>query len=121
MKFVHHLFINTLITLNLIVTYEYFIVEPRLSKLGHIVAVEAGNRIDIDKKLIEIESDINEQKNLTNTRTGNFVQRISKLENRNALLPTIDLDIKTLKNSFFDLSDKIEKLEKLLLKTKSNE
>ena len=55
MKFVHHLFINTLVALNLIVAYEYFIVEPRLSKLGHIVAVEAGNRIDADKKIKELE------------------------------------------------------------------
>ena len=54
-----------------------------------IVAVEARNRIDIDKKLVEIESDINEQKNPTNTRTGAFAQRISKLENSNSLVLAI--------------------------------
>ena len=62
MKFVHHLFINTIVALNLIIAYEFFIVEPRISQLGSIVRVEAKNRIDADKRMDELETVLTEHK-----------------------------------------------------------
>ena len=60
MKFVHHLFINTIVALNLIIAYEFFIVEPRISQLGSIVRVEAKNRIDADEKMDELKTKMDE-------------------------------------------------------------
>ena len=121
MKFVHHLFINTIVALNLIIAYEFFIVEPRISQLGSIVRVEAKNRIDADKKMDELktkmdelETVLTEHKKRANERTENFAVRFSKLENRLTSNPQGITDIEALKKVFFQLDHKIKKIENLL-------
>ena len=123
MKFVHHLFINTIVALNLIIAYEFFIVEPRISKLGSIVRVEAQNRIDADKKMEELktkmdelETVLTEHKKRVNERTENFAVKFSKLENRLTSNPQGISDIEALKKVFFQLDHKIKKIENLLPK-----
>ena len=123
MKFVHHLFINTIVALNLIIAYEFFIVEPRISQLGSIVRVEAKNRIDDDKKMDELktkmdelETVLTEHKKRANERTENFAVRFSKLENRLTSNPQGITDIEALKKVFFQLDHKIKKIENLLPK-----
>jgi CII-binding regulator of phage lambda lysogenization HflD len=123
MKFVHHLFINTIVALNLIIAYEFFIVEPRISQLGSIVRVEAKNRIDADKKMEELktkmdelETVLTEHKKRANERTENFAVRFSKLENRLTSNPQGITDIEALKKVFFQLDHKIKKIENLLPK-----
>ena len=123
MKFVHHLFINTIVALNLIIAYEFFIVEPRISQLGSIVRVEAKNRIDADKKMDELktkmdelETVLTEHKKRANERTENFAVRFSKLENRLTSNPQGITDIEALKKVFFQLDHKIKKIENLLPK-----
>ena len=123
MKFVHHLFINTIVALNLIIAYEFFIVEPRISQLGSIVRVEAKNRIDADKKMDELktkmdelETVLTEHKKRANERTENFAVRFSKLENRLISNPQGITDIEALKKVFFQLDHKIKKIENLLPK-----
>ena len=72
--------------------------------------------VGIDEKVDELNAELNEHKKLTNTRTGAFVQRISKLENSNSLKPVIgsqmgiELRLEVLEKLFVDLSRKIEKL-----------
>ena len=121
MKFVHHLFINTIVALNLIIAYEFFIVEPRISQLGSIVRVEAKNRIDADKKMEELktkmdelETVLTEHKKRANERTENFAVKFSKLENRLTSNPQGISDIEALKKVFFQLDHKIKKIENLL-------
>ena len=123
MKFVHHLFINTIVALNLIIAYEFFIVEPRISQLGSIVRVEAKNRIDADEKMDELktkmdelETVLTEHKKRANERTENFAVRFSKLENRLTSNPQGITDIEALKKVFFQLDHKIKKIENLLPK-----
>ena len=116
MKFVHHLFINTIVALNLIIAYEFFIVKPRISQLGSIVRVEAINRIDADKKMDELETVLTEHKKRANERTENFAVRFSKLENRLTSNPQGITDIEALKKVFFQLDHKIKKIENLLPK-----
>ena len=123
MKFVHHLFINTIVALNLIIAYEFFIVEPRISQLGSIVRVEAKNRIDADKKMEELktkmdelETVLTEHKKRANERTENFAVKFSKLENRLTSNPQGISDIEALKKVFFQLDHKIKKIENLLPK-----
>ena len=121
MKFVHHLFINTIVALNLIIAYEFFIVEPRISQLGSIVRVEAKNRIDADKKIEELktkmdelETVLTEHKKRANGRTENFAVKFSKLENRLTSNPQGISDIEALKKVFFQLDHKIKKIKNLL-------
>ena len=121
MKFVHHLFINTIVAVNLIIAYEFFIVEPRISQLGSIVRVEAKNRIDADKKMEELktkmdelETVLTEHKKRVNERTENFAVKFSKLENRLTSNPQGISDIEALKKVFFQLDHKIKKIENLL-------
>jgi len=120
-KFVHHLFINTIVALNLIIAYEFFIVVPRISQLGNIVRVEAKNRIDADKKMEELktkmdelETVLTEHKKRANERTENFAVKFSKLENRLTSNPQGISDIEALKKVFFQLDHKIKKIENLL-------
>ena len=121
MKFAHHLFINTIVALNLIIAYEFFLVEPRISQLGSIVRVEAKNRIDADKKMEELktkmdelETVLTEHKKRANERTENFSVKFSKLENRLTSNPQGISDIEALKKVFFQLDHKIKKIENLL-------
>ena len=116
MKFVHYLFINAIVALNLIVAYEFLIVEPRMSKLGSIVSAEAQNRIDVDKKLEELEKDLSEHKEIANERTRNFVARFSKLENKLTSNPQGISDIEALKKVFFKLDAKIKNIQNILPK-----
>ena len=58
MKLILNLIINAGVTLCILVGYDYFFSEPRLSYLGHIVYTEAEKRANLDKKIKEIEKQI---------------------------------------------------------------
>ena len=128
MKFIATLILNAIVTLGLIVFCFNYLLKPYIESEKELMKRVIGQKanyahfVGIDEKVDELNAEINEYKNLTNTRTGAFVQRISKLENSNSLVPAIgsqmgiELRLKVLENLFVDLSAKIEKLEKLLPK-----
>ena len=122
MKFIATLILNAIVTLGLIAFCFNYLLKPYIESEKELMKRVIGQKanyahfVGIDEKVDELNAEINEYKNLTNTRTGAFVQRISKLENSNSLAPKIgsqmgiELSLKVLENVFVDLSTKIEKL-----------
>ena len=63
MKFIHYLFINAIVCLNLIIAYEFIIVGPRFTKVNRFNNDEALNTIKLDLRLKELEKALDELKN----------------------------------------------------------
>ena len=63
MKFIHYLFINAIVCLNLIIAYEFIIVGPRITQVHTFANDEALNTIKLDARLKELEKALDELKN----------------------------------------------------------
>ena len=86
MKFIATLILNAIVTLGLIAFCFNYLLKPYIQSEKELMKRVIGQKanyahfVGIDEKVDELNAELNEQKNLTKTRTASLLQRISKLE-----------------------------------------
>jgi len=101
-KFIATLILNAFVMLGLIAFCFNYLLKPYIESEKELMQRVIGQKanyahfVGIDEKVDELNAELNEHKNLTNTRTAVFVQKISMLYNSNALAPTSGFQIKAL-------------------------